>query len=427
MNRFFARMLTAALKSLARRVIARYRPGIIGITGSVGKTSAKYAVHAVLSGERRVRISRGNLNSELGIALTVLGEWRERDWKLVTREEKKKRMVRKAIFWKKVLVLSALRLLFPKSQSYPEILILEYGVDRPGDMKALLEIAEPNIGIVTAIGEVPVHIEFFHDHEELVREKSRLIEHLPAAGFAILNADDPTVMDLANRTRAHLAAFGFGKGAEVQIARFGYRNDGAKPRGISFTLRHGREREEVAIDGAFGKPQAYSAAAAAAVGLIFGIPLSKAASALRGYRPPSGRMNILPGVKGTMILDDSYNASPLSMHAALDTLRDLPGKRKIAVLGDMLEIGKYAMEAHERVGRLAANVVDMLITVGPRAKFIADAAVTHGFSKKKVLSFDIADDARIPTQDTIKEGDLILIKGSRAMELEKVVEEIKMR
>jgi UDP-N-acetylmuramoyl-tripeptide--D-alanyl-D-alanine ligase len=136
-------------------------------------------------------------------------------------------------------------------------------------------------------------------------------------------------------------------------------------------------------------------------------------------------MQILPGIKNTFLIDDSYNASPLSMRAALDALRDLSAKRKIAVLGDMLEIGKYTIEAHEAIGKLAAESANILVTVGPRAKFIAETAKAAGMKKSSVYSFDTADDARKPIQELMKQGDFVLIKGSHSMELDKVVEEIR--
>ena len=168
-----------------------------------------------------------------------------------------------------------------------------------------------------------------------------------------------------------------------------------------------------------------ASAAAASVGLIFGMNLVKIAEALEGYRPAGSRMQLMQGIKETLVIDDSYNASPLSMHAALDTLRDLPAKRRIAVLGDMLEIGRYAPEAHGRAGRLAAGSADILFTVGSRAKFIAEAAVAEGMKRSAVRSFDTADEAVEPLQALLKSGDLVLVKGSHAMELYKIVEGIK--
>ncbi len=426
MNNFFLKILRWKLKKLSKLTIWRFRPGIVGITGSVGKTSTKLAIKAVLEKGRKVRASGGNLNNDLGISLAILGDWSEEELKLVSRDTAPHTArVKKLFFWFKVVFLSAFRL-FGSRRDYPEILVLEYGADRPGDLRDLLDIVKPNISVITAVGDIPVHVEFFAGPEELAREKARLIEHLPVAGFAILNYDDETVMDLKEKTRAHVMSFGFAKGAELQITSFENRSEKGRPVGISFKLEYERGFVPMRMDGVFGKAQAYAAAAAAAVGLIFGMNLVKASEALRAnYKPAKSRAELIPGIKYTYVIDDSYNASPYSTHAALDTLRGLPGERKIAVLGDMLEIGKYAVEAHERVGRMAGKIADILITVGPRAKFIAESAKEVGMRKKNIYSFDVAEDAAVELKKIMRKGDLVLVKGSHAMQLDKVIEEVK--
>ncbi len=396
------------LKKLAQLTIWRYRPGIIGVTGSVGKTSTKLAIAAVLSAEREVRAARGNFNNELGMPMTILGDWEE---------------VKGKLFWIKVILIGMFRVIF--KAHYPEILILEYGVDAPGDMKRMLAIARPNLSVITAVGEIPVHVEFFGGPEEVAREKGRIIESLPSAGFAVLNHDDDTVFDLKERTRAQVLSYGFTKGSMVRISNFENRSDGDRPVGVSFKLEYGGSFVPVRIDGAFGKAQAYAAGAAATVGLIFDLNLVKISESLRSSRPAHHRMELLPGVKYTYIIDDAYNASPLSMHAALENLKSLPGKRKVAVLGDMLEIGKYAMDAHEAIGKLAAKSADVLVTVGARAKFIAEGAREAGMQKKAIYEFEDADAAAKPTQALLRKGDLILVKASHGLHLDKVVEEIK--
>ncbi len=442
MKSLLVKSLKWILKSLARLTIWRYRPGIVGITGSVGKTSTKLAVAAVLGRERRCRWSKGNLNNDLGLPLTILGEWPEEELNLVSRPpslelRRAGAQLDRAIFWLKVIFVSAFRLVFTSGADYPEILVLEYGADKPGDMKRLLQIARPNVGVLTAVGEVPVHVEFYSGPEEVAREKARLLECLPSASFAILNGDDQRVMNVADRTRAHVMTFGFEKDADMGIsgfknmaskgrpARIATRSVAGGPLGATFKLEYGGNSVPVEIHGALGKSQAYAAAAAASVGVIFGINLVKIAEALREYAPAHGRMELIPAVKGAYLIDDSYNASPLSMNSALETLKALPAKRKIAVLGDMLELGKYAMEEHEKLGKLAAMAAAVLITVGPRAKFIAEGAKAAGMSERRIRSFDLSDQARLPVQDLLRKGDLVLIKGSRAMQLEKVVEEIK--
>ena len=332
------------------------------------------------------------------------------------------------MFWLKVLIVSLFRILIPRKFSsfkYPEILVLEYAADQPGNIKYLLEIAQPQIAVITAIGEIPVHVESYSGPEALAREKAKLVEQLPTVGFAILNADDPFVIEMKNRTRSQVMTFGFSDAAQMKIAGFENLSNG-EPTGIVFKLEYGGSFVPIKINGAFGKGQAYAAVAAACVGLIFGLNLVKIAEALAtNFQPPSRRMNLVPGVKGTFIIDDSYNASPLSMKVSLETLRDLKAKRKIAVLGDMLEIGKYSLEAHEKVGKFVASFVDLLITVGPRAKFIAEAANKAGLAKENISSFLIAEEAKKEVEFKIKKGDLILIKGSRAIGLDKVVDEIK--
>ncbi|MDP3947127.1 MAG: UDP-N-acetylmuramoyl-tripeptide--D-alanyl-D-alanine ligase [bacterium] len=407
------------LKKLAQLTLLRYHPGVITVTGSVGKTSTKLAIAAVVGSMRSVRASSRNYNNEIGVPFTV-----------ISGREK----VGGPIFWLSMILAAAFRIVF--KMRYPEILVLEYGADRPGDIKYLLEIARPTVAVITAVGDIPAHVEYYAGSKAVAREKGRTIETLPAAGFAVLNFDDATVMDLEERTRAKVMTFGFGDGADVRVTNFETRSaDDGRPVGIAFKLECGGSVVPVRLDGVFGKAQGYAAAAAACVGLIFGMNLVKISEALADYQPASGRMTLLAGIKGTFVIDDTYNASPLSMHAALDTLRDLSAKggsasggkarRKVAVLGDMLEIGKYAIEAHEELGRLAAKVVDTLITVGPRAKFIAEGAKVAGMPKKKIMSFDSADEAKVSVQGLLRKGDIVLLKASRAIGLDKIVEEIR--
>jgi UDP-N-acetylmuramoyl-tripeptide--D-alanyl-D-alanine ligase len=420
------KILRKILRRLARWTIWRYRPAVIGVTGSAGKTSTKLAIKAVLERDRRVRVSFGNLNSDLGVPLTILGDWSAKDLALVSRATPRgTKTIQKIGFWIKVIFSSIWRIVFPARAGYPEILVLEYGADRPGDIKYLLSIARPNISVITAIGDIPVHVEYYGGPDEVAREKGRLIEYLPVGGFAILNGDDDAVMNLQSRTRARVMTFGFDKSCEVRISRFENKVHDGQPSGISFKLEHGSAIVPVYIDHVFGRAHAYAAAAAAAIGLVFGMNLVTISDALAAYAPPESRMQLVPGIKYTQVIDDSYNASLIAMRSALETLAALPAKRKVAVLGDMLEIGKYTPEAHEAVGRLAARDADVLFTVGPRAKFIAEAARGAGMKRAVIFSFDTADEAIKPVKDFIKKGDLVLVKGSHSMELDKIVEEIR--
>ena len=425
MRDFLNAILRSILRRLARLIIWRYRPGIIGITGSVGKTSAKLAIKAVLEKGRSIRISSDNLNNDIGLPLAIIGDWGARDLALVTRDTPRGTWpFRKFFFWVKVICVALHRIIF-KSKEYPEILILEYAADKPGDIKYLLTIARPNMSVITAVGDIPAHVENYSGPEEVAREKGRLIEYLPVGGFAILNGDDIFVRNLQPRTRARVLTYGFEKGVELRITRFDNRVHDDVPIGISFKLEYSGTFVPVRIQHAFGRAHAYAAAAAAAIGISFGMNLVAISDALADYVPADSRMQVFCGIKSTYVIDDAYNASPIALPVALETLCDLPGKRRIAVLGDMLEIGKYTSAAHERAGRLiAACEIDALFTVGERAKMIAAAACEHGMKKIAIFSFNDADAAKIALRDFIKKEDVILVKGSHDMHLDAVVDEL---
>lgn len=408
MRTFFIRALHWKLRMFARLTVWRYKPKIIAIAGSVGKTSTKNAIATVLSGGYSVRMAPGNFNNEVGVPLTIISDLKE---------------IKGIFFWFRVFFVATWKILV--KSKYPEVLVLEYATDRPGDMKYLLRIARPHIGVVTAMGEIPVHVEFFSGPDELAREDSRVVEFLSAYGNALLNFDDEAVLNMKERTRAKTLTYGFGEGAQVHISNFEHRSEGGVPRGISFKLEYAGSFVPVRVDNVFGKPTAYACACAAGIGLISGMNLVTIAEALTHYEAPLGRMRMLKGVKDTVVFDDSYNASPLSMRAALETLKDVEGKRKVAVLGDMLEIGQYTLEAHAEIGRFAKKCANVLVTVGARAKFIADEAKKAGMPAKNILSFDTAEEAMRPVQDIMKQGDVVLVKASHSIRLDKVIEEIK--
>lgn len=190
---------------------------------------------------------------------------------------------------------------------------------------------------------------------------------------------------------------------------------------MAFEIRKASDFAPIKIDGSLGKSQAYAAAAATAVGMALGLDLVQIGEALRRYRGPNGRLKIIPGVNGSTIIDDTYNASPASTRLALETLRDSSGSRKIAVLGDLLELGEYTIPAHQNIGVLAASCADILVCVGSRAKFIAE---TSKMAQDKIFIFGTSDDAKFKIRDLIRERDVILVKGSQGMRMEKIVAEI---
>ena len=420
MNMSKKSILQKILAYLARAVIKKYKPLVIAITGSVGKTSTRMAIYDVLKSTHRVRTAEKNYNNEIGVPLTILGI-----------EHKGKNI----FVW-----LWALKMVWLKcivfTKKYPEILILEYGVDRPGDMDHLVSLARPNIAVVTAIGEVPSHIEFFKDHEELIREKAKMVKALSADGYAILHHDDYAVYDMREKTKAHVMTYGFEDRAEMKIIHYEIRTSkhemlGDIPEGISMKLQYNGSIVPIRLAHVFGKPMCYAAAAAATVGLVCNKNMVEISESLISFVPPAGRLRLLKGIKHSFILDDTYNASPEAMRMALETLQSLPGKRKIAVLGDMLEIGTYTEASHRAIGDQVGDFVDLLITVGARAKFIADEAMTRGLERNarvlkhnQVMSFNDPMEAGKALDSLMQEGDLILIKGSQSMRMEKAVYEV---
>lgn len=402
------------LKFLAKRIIKKYKPEIIGITGSVGKTSTKEAVFAVLKKEFRVRQSIRSYNNRIGLPLTVIGRTAPG---------------RSPIGWCKVLG-RGLGLILRRDKNYPQILVLEMAADKPGDLDYLLNIAKPKIGILTAIA--PVHLESFKTVERVQKEKRKILTILGVGEYAIVNSDDSRVMEESEKTKARIFSFGESEKSNVQFRdaalSAGQNNYGEKPiAGTSFKLVQGGSTVPVFLPDALGKAHVYAAAAAAAVGVVYDMNLLKIGQALKEYQPPAGRMRLLNGIKQAWIIDDSYNSSPRACAAALDILQSIKlaaGNKKYAILGDMLDLGDVSSRAHRAIGEKAAQAADILVTVGKQAELIAKYAKEKGLIKEQVHSFDACDKAGRFVQDQLQKGDLILVKGSRDMRMERVVKEL---
>lgn len=425
MKKILIRILRWTLRILSNVIIWKYKPKIIGVGGSVGKTSTKMAIHTILSNHFKTRVSYGNLNSDLGLPLAILGDFSNKELKLVSRDTKSGEKIKEKIFfWLKVIFNGLYQIIF-KNKNYPEILVLEYGADRPGDIKYLLKIAKPEVGVITAIGEIPVHVEFYNSPEELALEESNLIVNLYSSNLAVLNYDDSMINKIKHRTRAKIITFGFEDGADIRILNFENKIENGKLFGIIFKIEYENNVIPFKIKNVFGKSYAYSVAAAIAVAMHFGINLITISQDLENYKPIKGRSNLISGIKDTLIIDDAYNASLLSMSAGLDLLKNLPAKRKIAVLGDMLELGKYSILAHEKIGKIVPKCTDILITVGPRAKFIADIARKSGLKNKNIFVYSAVEEVLDPLIQLIKPGDLILIKASHGVRLYELVENLK--
>ena len=313
--------------------------------------------------------------------------------------------------------------LFQPRTSYPEILVLEYGAGKPGDIKYLVNQFPPHISVVTQVGAVPVHVEFFASPLHLAQEKMQIVKHLSVTDHAVLNYDDQTVLDMRSHTQAQVHTFGLGQGADVQVTDIVPRVDGPTPLGVSFNMILGGNTMPGVINGTLGRGIASACAAAVAVGSIYKIGLADVVGALVHLVPPAGRMRILRGIKDTVIIDDTYNASPAAMHLALDTVKTLPATRHILVLGDMLELGEHTVTAHQAVGDMAGDIADVLVCVGERARFIADSAANQ-MPKENIFWFHTSDEATVKVQELIRPGDLILVKASQGKRMERIVKEI---
>ncbi len=402
------------LKVLAKMIIAKYKPKIVGVTGSVGKTTTKEAIYTVLSSKFRVRKSIKNYNNEIGVPLSII------DCQVPS----------KSLWaWTKVFA-KALKLILIKDKNFPEILVLEMGVDRPGDMEYLTKIVQCDVGVVTSVG--PSHFEYFDSIDKIKKEKSVLIKNLKEGGYAILNYDDPKVREMSEISTSRIITYGFEQGSFVKaqnlIFSFEENQNIEGLSGISFKLNYDGSVVPVKLPRAIGYPAIYSSLAAASVGIAFKMNLVDISSALSGFYLPPGRMNVIKGIKHTLIIDDTYNASPQSSLSALDFIERIavnPGNKKWGAFGDMLELGRYTEKGHEEVGKaLVSKGINKLVTVGERAWSIGKGAEDAGMRKEDIFHFSDLGEAGRFIQGRIEKGDLIFVKGSQGARMEKIVKEL---
>ncbi|HVS02912.1 MAG TPA: UDP-N-acetylmuramoyl-tripeptide--D-alanyl-D-alanine ligase [Thermoanaerobaculia bacterium] len=413
----------ALLRWQARLLLRRHRPLVVGITGTVGKTSAKEMARAVLSRRLVTRASSESDNAEMSLLLTILGDRPRRD---------------EAALWpswagRARLVGRGLRLvgkgaaLAAVGGGYPQALVLEIGISRPGAMASSVRLADLDVAVITALGEVPVHVAGFASPEAQRAEKLQLLQGLRPQGTFVYNADDRHLRAAAAATPHRQIAYGLSspdaqpRGVDYSVIMDASPTH-ALPTGIAFVVAYGGSRVRLRLDGVLGRSHAYAALAASAVGIAAGVPLEAVPAALAELRPASGRMQLRRTGQQAMVIDDTYNSSPLAARAALRELGDLRVRRRVAVLGDMLELGPFSEEEHAAVGTLAAATSDHLLCVGLHAPVVAAAAVASGLPRSSVEVFPEAGPAAGRARDLVGEGDVVLVKGSRALRMERVVE-----
>ena len=364
-----------ALQLLARRVVEDFPLKIIGITGSIGKTTTKEFTYELLKKEFSLLKSEGNFNNHLGLPLSLL-----------------------------------------KLTPSHEIAVLEMGMSHKGEIAALTQIAPPDVAVITNIK--PVHLEFFDSIENIAQAKSEILDGTKPEGTAVLNGDDPLIQNIVSRWKGKTIRFGRSESADVRA--LSVRRNGQNR--ISFTLGYGKETADLQL------PFVYDShldnyLAAAAVAFALAVPLSSIAAQTETLRPLKmrGELHRLP--KGILLIDDSYNSSPAALENALHSLAHFPGKRKVAVLGDMLELGPKEHEFHREAGKtVARNGWDVLVTVGPRSLAMEEGAREGGMRREDILTFKNSEDAASRMGDIVREGDLLLVKGSRGMKMEHIVQ-----
>lgn len=391
---------------LASRVLARHQPLVVVIGGSVGKTATKDAVAAGLMTNRTVRKTEGNFNAEVGVPVTIIsGGGRRSSWS----------------GWLGVM-LDGLRGGSPVT-NYPSTLVLELGADHPGDLSPLLKLTRPSISVLTSVA--PEHLEFFGDERGVVAEETLVVRRLSATGTAILNIDDPELSALVSQLPSQVVTYGWDSAAQIRADQVIItRNARGLPDGQVIKVMVDGSTIPVATPGVLGRHQAYPLLAAIAVGHVLGDDSVTVSQRLSAYQPPPGRMRLFAGRDGSLIIDDSYNASPAAMQAALKTLAelDVPGK-KYVILGQMSELGATAADWHDQIGRLVAELrLDRLVTVGPLADRIGRAAVQAGLPTDRVHNVANAESAAGVVEGWLTAGDAVLLKGSRfASRLERAV------
>lgn len=410
MKNIFKKIISTVIQLEASVILKKYNPRVIAVTGSVGKTSTKDAIYSVISKSFHVRKSEKSFNSDIGVPLTVLGcnnAWNN------------------PLKWLSNIWTGLKQIIFTKP--YPEWLILEVGADRPGDIKQITKWLKPDVVVVTKFADVPVHIEYFKSKAEVVAEKGNLVDALKHDGVLILNSDDADVFAFKSRTANKIITYGMMNGAEVRATNYSvfYKEETGEPFGINFKVEYGNNSLPVNIIGTLGLNNIYSSLGALAVGIGLGQNLVESIENLSKHIAPRGRMNIIKGLKNTTLIDDTYNSSPVALSSALETLKNLKTKyRRIAILGDMMELGRHTVDAHKEAGVLAASACNILITVGLRSRTLAESAIDAGLDEDSVLQFDNSAEAGEYLKTIIKEGDIILVKGSQSTRMEKVVKEL---
>ncbi len=372
-----------ALTDWADHVLRQHGTQVVGVTGSTSKTDTCRAISAVLATCHRVFSNPPDLSSRFGLPISLAGLGTEH-----------------------------------------EVAVLEMACHAFGDITNLAELTRPRVAVVTAVNRA--HLAYLGSMEAIAQEKGRLVESLPPDGVAILNYDDPHVRAMREHTRARVVTYGLSPDADIVASDLRLDREGLQfvvhfP-GVSGLGTPGYPAKAEIRTRLLGRHQAHTIMAAIAVGLAYRVPWDDILDAMEELQPGPGRLRLLPGHGDSLLLDGSASCSPATALQALSTLADYPAQRRIAVLGDMAQLGGYAVEGHRHLGRVAAAFVDNLIVKGERATWIAEAAAEAGLSREHILVTYTARDAVRHLKPQLRPGDVTLIKGDVEARMERVVE-----
>jgi UDP-N-acetylmuramoyl-tripeptide--D-alanyl-D-alanine ligase len=402
------RFLKTWLRIVSRIYIFKYKPLIVAITGNTGKTSTKEAVGILLEKafpDKIIRKAPKNLNTDIGVPLTILALKDARnnlkDWCIN-------------------IIKSIIVLFYDKHPA--DYLILELAADRPGEIKYFTKFLKIDISIITSIGKDPVHLEFFKNRNELIAEKAWLAKGTKNKGVVLLNYDDIDVRKMAKfvNKNSQVIFYGKGKKADLKFIFKDYSLENNQIRLQSVVTYH-HLRHNMTLNNVIGEGSLYALAAALLLGKQLNISFAKEVEILKKYyKTPPGRMRVLSGIKETIIIDDSYNASPLAFENAIETIKKINSIkfRKVAVLGDMAELGDKSEQIHRHIFQFAQEVFDIILCVGPET---IKASQEFSCQDSKVYQAINSKLAKDKIKKILKRGDLILIKGAQATRTEKIV------
>lgn len=398
---------------MARSVLQKRKPIVVAITGSVGKTTTKEAINKVLGIKFRVRSSAKNYNNEIGVTLTILG------CQIDYKRNKILQMWGIIGYWFKAL-------LFDKN--YPEILVLEMGADKPGDIKYFCDFIPVTVGVLTEIGIS--HLENFKTKQALATEKGYLLRSVTEKGMAIYNWDNKIIREIGKKLSVNKIGYGLEAEAEMKatdiIFKVEVNEKTQKIDGINFKLNYQGKVLPVRLKCCVGKGNVYSILAALSVGRYFDLNLIEMIESLKDFEPCSGRMTLFKGINNSIIIDDSYNSAPASLNLALDLVAEIEAIRKIVILGDMLELGEEETRSHQAVGKKVAQLeVDYFVAIGSRMEMAVQSYLKNSKNQENVMVFENSEEAKNLIKELIQPGDLVLVKGSRGIKMDEIVKKIK--